>query len=110
MSPIPLFLRVGICAWEQTRPRKILVRIGIKLKSGPFQDRLENTVDYSAVAERVRNHFEGKKYDLIETIAEETIVMLMHFPRVEEIKVEVTKPHAMPECRSVSVKMHYTGR
>ncbi|MFP4351448.1 MAG: dihydroneopterin aldolase [Puniceicoccaceae bacterium] len=58
-------------------------------------DRLEDTIDYSAVYAAVRELVERKRFHLLETLAERlAATLLAGFAEVESVVVTVRKPQA----------------
>ncbi|KGQ22127.2 dihydroneopterin aldolase [Thermus filiformis] len=58
-------------------------------------DRLEETVDYAAVYQVVAEAVTGRRFYLIEALADALAqALLERFPRLERVRVRVHKPHA----------------
>lgn len=65
----------------------------LDLSQAGQRDRLEDTLDYSLLYQKVEQVVTGQKYRLIEGVAEAVAAKLLHdFPPVETVKVRVTKP------------------
>lgn len=107
LDRIALRVKLGVHEGEKLTAREIFINLKLKVTLGDFNDRIEETVDYDRVSQVIRDHFQSRRIDLIETIGKETIELLSSIPKVAEIEVEVAKPLAMEECESVSVKMNY---
>lgn len=72
------------------------------------EDKLALTTDYGVVCEFLHHFICSRAYALIETVAEETAkAILMKFPLLEGITLEIRKPEAPigPKVESVSVKI-----
>jgi len=67
-----------------------------------LNDELDRTIDYHGVWQRVRALAAAKPRKLIETLAEEIAVDLLHEPRLLRVGVEVRK-FILPDTDSVSV-------
>lgn len=73
-------------------------------------DRLEDTVDYGELASAVAGVVGGTPWRLIEAVAEQVADRTLDIhPRVEEVWVRVTKPHApIEQDAEVSVELTRT--
>ena len=73
------------------------------------EDALTLSTDYGEVCHFINDFFKIHTFQLIETLAEKTAEqVLLHFPLVKEMDLEIRKPHApigLP-FESVSVKIH----
>lgn len=73
----------------------ISIELSINLREAAKKDDLSKTVHYGLVAKTVEKIFFAKKYDLIETLAEEIAEnILLEYELVEKIKVKIKKPWA----------------
>jgi 7,8-dihydroneopterin aldolase/epimerase/oxygenase len=78
---------------EQAQPFYATVELEFPSDIAGRSDRLEDTVDYSAVQAVVRRVIEGPRKHLIETLAEGIAAELLRvFPVVRAVTIEVTKP------------------
>ncbi len=59
-------------------------------------DRLEDAVDYSAVARTVQELSDARRYDLLEALATAIADELLHRFGAERVVVRVTKPDVKP--------------
>jgi len=85
----------GVNPEERTRGQRFTVdvRMAADLRAAGETDDLARTVNYSAVAKRVREIVEGEPRDLIEAVAEEiAAAVLAGFPPVRSVRVTVRKP------------------
>jgi dihydroneopterin aldolase len=87
----------GILSDEQSLGGKFEVDVDLHadLTRGALSDRLKQTVDYERVYDFIKQLVLGKKYNLIEALAE-TIAdgLLKGFRQVEKVVVRVRKPGA----------------
>lgn len=85
----------GVNPEERTRGQRFTVdvRMAADLRAAGATDDLALTVNYSAVAKRVREIVEGEPRDLIESVAEEIAAAVLDgFPPVGSVRVTVRKP------------------
>jgi FolB domain-containing protein len=98
--------RLGVTDKEQSRPQKILLTIGLELDtaSAGKKDDLALTIDYHAVAERVRQWGRERRWKLIESVAEELAKLVLAEFKPAAVEVEVKK-FILPDAAHVSVKI-----
>ncbi len=101
----------GVYADEKDRGQNFYVNavLYVDTRNPGMADDLNKSTDYGAVCNCIYNTMTKNTYDLIEAVAEHIAMdILLGFPNVKEIDVEVRKPEApipMP-FESVSVKIH----
>jgi dihydroneopterin aldolase len=85
----------GVLPEEQTRPQpfEVDVELDVDLKSAGETDNLDDTVDYSAVAEAVSRVVRSERYHLIERLATRIAEVCRGDPRVVAVSVTVRKLH-----------------
>lgn len=83
-------------------------RLVSDLKKAGMTDNLYDSTHYGEVCRQIEKSLTKESYDLIERAAEKTIEdILIHFPLIQEVTLELRKPHApIPmEFESVSVEI-----
>jgi dihydroneopterin aldolase len=68
-----------------------------------MQDRLEDTIDYAKVCERVAEIASAKPRKLIETLADEIAEMILNEFHARRVEVELRK-FILPQTRHVAVR------
>ncbi len=101
----------GVYADEKERGQNFYVNATLytDTRRAGKKDDLSRSTDYGAVCQTIYDTMTKVKYDLIEAVCEHIAEdILMSYPYVKEIDVEVRKPEApIPmEFESVSVKIH----
>lgn len=90
----------GVFDFEREKPQPFVVDLVLcfrQLKAGRT-DCLSDTVDYGAVFVSVREIVEGKRFQLIEALAETiSTEILNRYPPVDAVEVSVHKPEAPVE-------------
>jgi dihydroneopterin aldolase len=82
----------GVHEAERRDGQTFLFDVDFDVDDAPLSDRLEDAVDYSAVAALVREVSEGERFDLIEALAAAVAdAVLARFP-VDRVRVRVRKP------------------
>ncbi|MBD3689464.1 2-amino-4-hydroxy-6-hydroxymethyldihydropteridine diphosphokinase [Nanchangia anserum] len=64
------------------------------LRAARESDRVDDTADYSVIAEAVRDVLEGDPHNLIESLADVIAQRVLDFPQVRAVRVRVHKPEA----------------
>ncbi len=92
---LELFGRHGVLPGEQKgQIFKIDLELSLNVEAATESDELKNTVDYREAIRKVADLVEGKRFRLLETLAEEIAdIIISHFP-VDSVRVVVKKPHA----------------
>jgi dihydroneopterin aldolase len=75
------------------QPFVVDVELGYGLKAAAAADRLDETIDYGAIACEVRDVVESQSVELIETLAENIADRLRMFG-ADSVRVRVSKPRA----------------
>jgi dihydroneopterin aldolase len=102
IEQLELFARVGVPTSERSEPQRLIFNITLWPKIAELHDDIANTVNYSAVAERVKEFVNQHDYKLIETLAEEMAAHLLAQFNLRKIAVEVRK-FVLPDANYVSV-------
>ncbi|MBM3240841.1 dihydroneopterin aldolase [Candidatus Poribacteria bacterium] len=98
---------VGLNDWEREKTQDILINITLyaDLKTACRTDRIEDTVDYKAIKQKVVDMVEASSYTLIERLAEHIAAICLEHPRVQRVKVLLDKTGALRYARSVAVEI-----
>ncbi len=73
------------------QPFQVDVEIGLDIREAARRDRLEDSVNYAEVVNRVSDIMEGESVNLIETLAEKIAQAVLSIPHADEVKVRVKK-------------------
>ena len=98
---------VGIYDWEREKKQDVLINITLyaDLKTACQTDRIEDTVDYKAIKQKVVNMVESSSYMLVERLAERVAEICLENPQVQRVKVLVDKTGALRFARSVGIEI-----
>jgi FolB domain-containing protein len=98
---------IGVNDRERERPQDILINIVLfaSLKQAGQSDDLNDSVDYSSVAKKVRAYAETARRLTVEALAADLARVCLDVPRVEKVRVRVEKPGAVRFSRSVGVEI-----
>ena len=86
----------GVYPEEQEKGQQFVVDVvaQIDLSAAGESDRLEDTVDYGALAQRVHDLVATERWNLLERIAERVARLVLEDERVRAVEVTVHKPQA----------------
>ena len=87
----------GVLEEEKKLGQKFIVSavLSTNFEKAVVSDKCADTVNYSEVSHFIVDTVKGTKYDLIETLADKLARMiLINYPMVEEVEIEVKKPWA----------------
>jgi 7,8-dihydroneopterin aldolase/epimerase/oxygenase len=93
---------VGVPDSERAQSQRLALNVTLWPNIAELQDNIANTVNYSAVAERVKEFIRRHDYKLIETLAEETAAHLLAQFNLRKVELEVRK-FVLPDANYVSV-------
>jgi len=99
---------VGIHPHErETRQSVILdIELDYDFQAAAAGEAIGDAVDYSEVASHITELAERRGFQLIETMAEETVTMVLaRFTRVQRVRLEIRKPAAVPAASSAFVRV-----
>jgi len=96
---------VGIYDWERRMRQQVVLDIdmGADISRAAKSDKIEDTLDYKAVAKRVAQFVRESEFQLVETLAEKVAELVMGEFRVPWVKVTLNKPGAVSGSKSVGV-------
>jgi dihydroneopterin aldolase len=91
-----VFGRHGVHDYEQRDGQDFLFDVDLDVGERGSSDRLEDAVDYSAVARAVQELSDAQRYDLLEALATAIADELLRRFGAERAVVRVTKPAVRP--------------
>lgn len=103
---LQLHVVIGVFQWEQHMKQTVIldVRAATDIRHASQSDRIEHTVDYKAMAYRLKEFAQSKPFALLETLGEQlAALVLQEFPSVAKVKIELNKPYAVRHARTVGV-------
>ncbi len=95
--------RIGVYQWEQQISQRLLLDITIPTDLSGCDDRLETTIDYDKLCQRVTHHVESNAFQLIETVANEVAQLIKTEFHLPQVTVSVSKPCAIKNAADVRV-------
>lgn len=91
-----IFGHHGVHDYEKRDGQDFLFDVDVAVGERGVSDRLEDAVDYSAVARTVQELSDARSYDLLEALANAIADELLQRFAAEHVLVRVTKPGVRP--------------
>lgn len=97
---------VGLTDEERAQPQRLLVTVDLDFDfaSASLSDRIERTINYQTLAERVLKFGQGRNWKLIEKLVANLADMILIEFRPQAVAVEIKK-FPLPQARYVSVTL-----
>lgn len=97
--------RIGIHEWEQDTEQAVVLDLdmGVDSMRAAATDRIEDALDYEAVATRLKRFIGENRFALVETLAESCVEILQREFSVPWVRLRVNKPGALPDAIEVGV-------
>lgn len=98
---------VGTNPDERAKPQDVVINITLHadLRAACRSDRIEDTVDYRSLKQRIVEMVEASHFFLVEALAEAVSDICLSDPRVRKARVRVEKPTALRFARTVGVEI-----
>ena len=96
---------VGIYDWERRLRQHVIldIEMGTDIVRAAKSDKIEDTLDYKAVAKRVMQFVHDAEFGLVETLAEKVAELILQEFQVPWVKITLNKPGAVSGSKSVGV-------
>jgi len=99
---------VGIHPHEREARQSVILDIEMDydFAAAAAGEAIADAVDYTGVASQVTELAERRGFQLIETMAEETAALVLaRFPQVQQVRLEIRKPAAVPAAACAFVRV-----
>jgi len=103
---------IGFYKHEKQKKQKIIFNIvlGINQNSLPDEKDIKSIVDYEKITNKLENLTKCKKYNFLESLAEDSFKEIFEDKRINSIKIKIEKPEAIKNARSVGVEVFKTRK
>lgn len=105
IQDLKLKTTIGAFEWEHAIKQSLYLdlELGINALNAAHEDDIKQTIDYTAIANRVLEKFENHSCQLIETLAERIAqLILTEFP-VPWLKLKIRKPGIIAVAKEVGI-------
>jgi dihydroneopterin aldolase len=96
---------IGIYDWERNIRQTVALDLEMAFdnRRAAASDRIEDTLDYKAVAKRLIGFVENSHFELVETLAERCAELVLGEFRTPWLRLKLSKPGAVRGSRAVGV-------
>jgi len=96
LHALRIFGHHGVHPEERTHGQDFLFDVELEVGDRGLSDRIEDAVDYTAVARTVREVSAAREYHLLEALADAIVEEMLRRFGAEKATVRVTKPAVQP--------------
>ena len=98
---------IGIHEHEKIKKQKIKFNIVIDVDNNvlPNEKDIKSIVDYEKITNNLKNLAKNKKYNFLESLAEDSFKEIFEDKRINSVKIKIEKPEAIKNADSVGVEV-----
>ncbi len=98
---------IGIHKHEKINKQKIIFNIVIDVNHNtiPNENNLSSVVDYEKITNKLLTLTKRKKYNFLESLAEDSFKEIFEDSRINSVKIKIEKPDAITNAKSVGVEV-----
>ena len=98
---------IGIHQNEKINKQKVIFNIVINVNQNIFPDEnnLASIVDYEKITNKLEILAKNKKYNFLESLAEDSFKEIFSDKRINSVKIKIEKPDAISNAQSVGVEV-----
>ena len=98
---------IGIHEHEKTEKQKIKFNIVVNVNQNtvPDEKNIKSIVDYEKITNKLENLVKNKKYNFLESLAENSFKEIFEDNRINSVKIKIEKPDAIKNADSVGVEV-----
>ena len=98
---------IGIHEHEKTKKQKIKFNIVVNVNQNTVPDEkdIKSIVDYEKITNKLENLVKNKKYNFLESLAEDSFKEIFEDKRINSVKIKIEKPDAIKNADSVGVEI-----
>jgi dihydroneopterin aldolase len=106
---LEVFYCIGVTDEERAAPQRLLITVDMNFdfSSAAVSDRIEKTINYFELAQKLLKYGEGRSWKLLEKLAANIADMIIAEFKPQAVIVEVKK-FPIPQARFVSVSLTRT--
>ena len=92
---------------EKTKKQKIKFNIVVNVNQNTVPDEkdIKSIVDYEKITNKLENLVKNKKYNFLESLAEDSFKEIFEDKRINSVKIKIEKPDAIKNADSVGVEV-----
>ncbi len=98
---------IGIHKHEKIKKQKIKFNIVLDVyqSSVPDEKDIKSIVDYEKITNKLENLTKSKKYNFLESLAEDSFKEIFEDKRINSVSIKIEKPEAIANTESVGVEV-----
>ena len=98
---------IGIHEHEKIKKQKIKFNITLDVdqNSVPDEKNIKSIVDYEKITKKLENLTKSKKYNFLESLAEDSFKEIFEDKRINSVTIKIEKPDAIKNTESVGVEV-----
>jgi len=103
---------IGIHEHEKIKKQKIKFNIvlDVNQSSVPDEKNIKSIVDYEKITNKLENLTKSKKYNFLESLAEDSFKEIFEDNRINSVTIKIEKPEAIKNAGSVGVEVFKTRK
>ena len=103
---------IGFYEHEKIKKQKIKFNIilDVNQSSIPDERNIKSIVDYEKITNKLKNLVKSKKYNFLESLAEDSFKEIFEDKRINSVKIKIEKPEAIKNADSVGVEVFKTRK
>ena len=103
---------IGIHRHEKIKKQKIKFNIVLDVNQSfvPDEKDIKSIVDYEKITNKLENLAKDKKYNFLESLAEDSFKEIFEDKRINSVKIKIEKPDAIRNADSVGVEVFKTRK
>ena len=103
---------IGIHKHEKIKKQKIKFNIILDVDQNVLPDEkdIKSIVDYEKITIKLENLTKNKKYNFLESLAEDSFKEIFEDQRINSVTIKIEKPDAIKSASSVGVEVYKTRK
>ena len=103
---------IGVHKHEKIKKQKIKFNIvlDVNQSSVPDEKDIKSIVDYEKITKKLENLTRSKKYNFLESLAEDSFKEIFEDKRINSLTIKIEKPEAIKNVESVGVEVFKTRK
>ena len=98
---------IGMHDHEKVKKQKIKFNIVINVNQNtlPNEKDLRSIINYEKITKKLKNLVKNKKYNFLESLAEDSFIEIFKDKRISSVKIKIEKPDAIKNASSAGVEI-----
>ena len=103
---------IGVHEHEKIKKQKIKFNIVLYVDQSviPNEKDIKSIVDYEKITNKLENLTKSKKYNFLESLAEDSFKEIFKDKRINSVTIKIEKPEAIKNAKSVGVEVFKTRK